>query len=75
MSVIIAEAVGPKQRMTRRFGYVLVDNYGDFSVHRKYYDDGSLEDGHYNLTEEQAWETFKKKVDYLLSFGPGTWDK
>lgn len=75
MSNIIASAFGPKQRITRVFGYIMVKHREDYSVHRQYQDNGDLEDGHYNLTEEQAWEIFKQKVDYLFSFGPGTWEK
>lgn len=72
---VIAEFRAPKQRMTREYRIIIIHNPASdkFSVFRAYMD-GDLEAGSYDLTADQAWEEFQKRVATAFTYGPGTWD-
>ena len=75
---IIAECKMPKQRMTRQFGCILRYNEDQrsgqkkpditYSVHTKYYEDGSLANGHYQLDFENGIRVFQECVNQMFSY-------
>jgi len=74
----VAEFRAPKQRITRPFGYVIMEHPdGTYSVNRKYYDAaGSYDGGTYQLTYHEAATIFAEKVKYhVLCYPPEVFDK
>jgi hypothetical protein len=80
---IIAKFSFPKQRATRKYGFIILENYKDsycnefsYSVHRFYEDNGSMDSGSYDLTLEQAWNEFNSRIQHTaLNYGPATWEE
>lgn len=77
MRIQIARFQGPKQGMTREYAIVLLESDKDdenrFSVHRAY-PEGDMDAGSYDLTEQEAWDNFTKRVQKCLTYGPTTWE-
>lgn len=72
---IIARCTSPKQRMTRLFETQLIlRTDGLYDVRRYYPEDDAYDYGSYDLTDEQAWREFGRRVANQLSYGPGTWE-
>jgi hypothetical protein len=74
---IIARFTLPKQRITRPYEIILVDNgkVDNFSTHVRYLDqEHSYDRGHYDMTVEKAWADFTERVTRQFGYGPGTWE-